>query len=1158
MLFNMRQAVCVMLLSANTRSALLRKTVKSAVGLTLLFSAVLWHNDGFCQGTPEASTLTNLAEVRRNIAPDESPSFSARLEGVVLWVSPSRDRLILQDESAAILIRAGLSDTPSLAEGQRVHIEATCRLVHGELVFEPLIDNDGLHTVLEKSGSVYLSSGLHPISIQWFNGAGDFGLGMDCAGPELPRQSVPPSLLVRHESQAFDGASHILPGLDYRCYEGSSWDRLPDFSLLQSVKSGIVSNIDLSPRSRDTNVALVFSGYLRAPQSGIYTFWLKSDDGSRLFLNNAPFPLQILGPADWPNAQAISAGHVMADEHEYCWSEMEGVVTRINEVDDCAVMELTAATGRGYVKVKNSDRDYIQLLYHSRVKAHGSCRNISTVDGRIVAELFVPNWRNITVEELNPKSWTDFPVLSIASILKSDSAAVTGSLIHVSGTVSSSAAGSTDTVLLDDGTEQIPLHMRDAVTPAPGSRVEVLGWSSSEGRKISLRGCLFRELPKVVLIKNDTNTLPLLARAIQVKSLSRAEALRPYPVKIQGVVTARVGQDLIIQDPSWSVYCYCYNAPLSRNARIGDYWEFEGNSCIDFAPSVEVHRARYLRPGMLPEPLRPTWDELINGSLDTQYIEVQGVANLVASDRLTLLTPGGLILILSDDLQKMQRETLEGALIRIHGVVAPTRDTNHMVLATLRLFNASVEVDESAPQNPFETPLKRASDLLLFDPRANVLRRVKIGGVLLHARQGEFFVMDGTSGFRFLPKIPTKLDIGDRIEVVGFPDVSGPSPLLREAVARTIAKGGLPEPRKLSEDALLNGKLDSIRVRVDGRLVRMSIQQAEQVLELQAGTRSYLARLAVNSGTIPDIQPGSLLETRGVYSGLGSDRASGRDVDSFELLLNSPADIRVLARPSWWTIRHTLGVIAVMAMSILAGLIWIVALRRQVEQRTAELASEIKNRGVVERERALEEERSRIAQDLHDDLGATLTEIRFLSAVESRDSSVPAGTRSQLAEVSEKSREMVSALDEIVWAVNPANDSLPNLASYLRHVAEEFFGATGVHYRLDVDPSLPSVSLTSEMRHNIYLFVREAMNNIAKHSGATEAWLRIYWRDGVLRVLVEDNGRGFVKGDGFFRGNGLCNMRRRLEKIGASFSCNTQPGSGTVCRLELSLVEPKS
>ena len=300
--------------------------------------------------------------------------------------------------------------------------------------------------------------------------------------------------------------------------------------------------------------------------------------------------------------------------------------------------------------------------------------------------------------------------------------------------------------------------------------------------------------------------------------------------------------------------------------------------------------------------------------------------------------------------------------------------------------------------------------------------------------------------------------------------------------------------------------------------------------------------------------PGSLLELIGIYLARGGDRAA---VDSFELLLDSPSDIRVLARPSWWNFRHTFAVIGALTIAILAALTWITLLRRQVDERTLQLTAEIKSRQQVEHQHALEAERSRIAQDLHDDLGATLTEIRFLSAVKGRDILVPEATRSQLREVSEKSRQMVSSLDEIVWAVNPANDSLPSLASYLCHLTEEFFRSTDTRCRLDVDDLLPPVALTSEVRHNLYLVVREALNNIAKHSQATEAWLRIRWKDQILHVVVEDNGCGFVGPDSIASvngGNGLSNMRRRLEKIGGRFECDTRPGSGTVCRIDLPLI----
>ena len=104
--------------------------------------------------------------------------------------------------------------------------------------------------------------------------------------------------------------------------------------------------------------------------------------------------------------------------------------------------------------------------------------------------------------------------------------------------------------------------------------------------------------------------------------------------------------------------------------------------------------------------------------------------------------------------------------------------------------------------------------------------------------------------------------------------------------------------------------------------------------------------------------------------------------------------------------------------------------------------------------------------------------------------------------------------------------------------------------RLDVDEVLPPLALTSEVRHSLYLVVREGLNNIARHSGATGAWLRIHYRERALRIVIEDNGRGFADAQA---GNGLSNMRSRIKKIGGTFECDSRPGRGTVCRIHLPL-----
>ncbi len=686
------------------------------------------------------------------------------------------------------------------------------------------------------------------------------------------------------------------------------------------------------------------------------------------------------------------------------------------------------------------------------------------------------------------------------------------------------------------------------VAPQTGSLVEMLGQREIGGNEMILQNAFFREISQAA--DGDSGKLPLLTKAAQIKSLDRAEAQRGYPVRIQGMITADFAGYYVIQDSTGPIFIQWNTTAVEVSPEIGDYWDIEGQSYMDFAPNIKVNHAAYLRPGILPEPLRPTKNELISGSLDTQYIELRGVVASAEANNLTLLTREGKITLLLHCSAPFALKDLEGAVVRIRGVNSPSIDTALRMSAPLILYNVSINVDEPKLSNPFEIPLKHASDFLFFDAHADALRRVKMSGQVLHERNGEYFLMDGTNGVRFEPKAPLKLHVGDMVEVVGFPDINGPSPVLQEALVHLTGKMGLPEPQQIPEDSVLSGKADATRVCIKSRLIGLSTDDVDQTLELQSGSINYLARLSKKHGLLSGILPGSRLELTGVYAGHGGDRASGRDIDSFELLLNSPADIRVLAQPSWWTFRHTMTIIGGMMLVIFVASVWIVLLHRQVEERSVQLTSEIKSREQAEHLRTLEGERTRIASDLHDELGATLTEIRLLGAMESRDLSLPSATRSKLLKVSEKSHQMISSLDEIVWAISPANDFLPDLADYLCHVTNEFFRATKICCRLDMDESLPQVALIPEVRHNIYLVVREALNNIVKHSKATQACLRFHWKDQTLNIVIEDNGCGF-NGAEVASGNGLLNMRRRLEKIGARFEIDSQPNAGTVCRIWL-------
>jgi signal transduction histidine kinase/ligand-binding sensor domain-containing protein len=211
----------------------------------------------------------------------------------------------------------------------------------------------------------------------------------------------------------------------------------------------------------------------------------------------------------------------------------------------------------------------------------------------------------------------------------------------------------------------------------------------------------------------------------------------------------------------------------------------------------------------------------------------------------------------------------------------------------------------------------------------------------------------------------------------------------------------------------------------------------------------------------------------------------------------------------------------------------------------------------LELQQTLERERRRIARDLHDDLGAGLTEIMLLGEVAQRESASTGEAHGQIATITDKARHLAAAMDEVVWTVNPKNDLLPNLASYVCDYAREFFSAASARCRVDMAEALPPAPLTAQTRHNLFLAVKEALNNAAKHSGATEVWLRLRAEADELLVVVEDNGRGFDPAATNTPGNGLDNMRARLQAAGGRTEIASELGHGTTVRFRLPLAPPE-
>jgi signal transduction histidine kinase len=300
---------------------------------------------------------------------------------------------------------------------------------------------------------------------------------------------------------------------------------------------------------------------------------------------------------------------------------------------------------------------------------------------------------------------------------------------------------------------------------------------------------------------------------------------------------------------------------------------------------------------------------------------------------------------------------------------------------------------------------------------------------------------------------------------------------------------------------------------------------------------------------------GSQLELIGVYAGRGGNRTTGTEVANFELLLNTPADIRVLMRPPFWTLQRLVIVVSALVGVLGLALVWIRLLRHQVQQRTAQLRQEVHDREKAEHQRALAQERARIARDLHDDLGSSLTEISML-ATASPGLKLPADEATERMEsIAGKSRTLVYALDEIVWAVDPERDTLASVARYLASYAEEYLAGLKVACRVQIPNSFPEQVVSGEVRHHLFLAVKEALNNAVRHGGASEIGFRVRVLDDRLWIAITDNGNGF---DTLERsnGHGLSNLRIRLEKLHGHCELESSPGAGTTVSLQLPLPVP--
>ena len=973
------------------------------------------------------------------------------LEAVVCSASdPSIGVLVLKDATDVELVELGAGQ-PNIVPGDKIRIEQKkCLLRRRDLGVQisaaPVVDNNMVHVSISAFGGLSLTAGRHPLTVEWFNQYHDPYLEVNRWPPRSPIVAIPDSNLSYSISND-DGSTtgQFKPGLRVEYFEGN-WERVPDFDLLNPIKSGVTTNFDLDFRSQDEMVGLRFRGFVDVPTNGYYSFSTVSTDGSELYIGDPIVKAILMGPGPVPPPAEAIIGEAVKNDGNRRWVSVAGHVASVVSAGKGLELELRAERNSLLVRIADARGADPATLLNSDVQVNGVGSGVFNLGGGLA-----------------------LGQLSVASI-----------------------------------------NDLEFIKKAPAS----------------------------------PSSPATLSKAKQVQSLPIKDAKLGLPVHIRGVVTSKgrtYDNYLTIQDNTRGIFVYLRN--VSNCIPIcGNYYDIVGHSGAgDFAPVVWADKIVRLGTGELPEPARPNWNALVNGSMDVQWVEFQGLVTDVQSNNLSMLMPGGQVVVQITVPVISNLGPFKKSVVTIRGVLfAQWNASREVRVGFINVHNASITTDIPAPANPFDAVLKTPHELLLFDAQASAFRRVKVRGQIVYADANQLFLMADGAGLQIFPADRTDISPGDLVEVVGYPYIGGTAPLLREALLRKTGTAGLPPPKKLTESQLTQDGLDSTRVRVEGRLLGWHIEQNLPVLEMQSGAHLYFARLASASTGDTAWRTGSWLALSGVYTAQGK---------SFELLLNSPDDVVVVSQPSWWTLQRLLIVVGLLVIVLILASVWITQLRRLVELRTAQLAGEI-------RERELEAERSRIARDLHDDLGSSLTEISVLASTGQREQmNEPAASGTLFQTIASKARHLVTALDVIVWAVDPEDNSLQSLADYLCAYADEYLASTNIACRFKVPVSFPAITLDGRVRHELLMTVKETLNNIVRHAGATEVEFRMAVVASQLDITMADNGRG-IPDLGEHEGHGLKNLTARMKHLGGEYLVKSNVDGGTAVTVSMPLPGP--
>ena len=630
------------------------------------------------------------------------------------------------------------------------------------------------------------------------------------------------------------------------------------------------------------------------------------------------------------------------------------------------------------------------------------------------------------------------------------------------------------------------------------------------------------------------------------------------PVSIKGVIlySDKKTGDMVIHDGADSCYFFIQHAPPFPD--VGDLVQADG---VTVTFGLFAHFNSYsttkLGKGDLPPPRRLDADDIYEPRLDSAWIEVPAMVTGVQS--------GGLAYTLVVDVfgqpfkadvplvpdAAARAATLMQRPVMMRAILGTVHNDRRQMVGRHFFVPSFDDLIPTAPAaDSSGAPLIAVTGLLKGNSGPKSLVRVE--GVVIQDDRKGFYLRDKSASIYVQTAMTEPLPPGTRVTVEGFGAISPFMPLLRATrVVRTTA-GPPPEPVPLKFQTDNASRWHMEFVTLDADCLGQRDVQDETIIQFRSAGQVFDAILPHEDGLNRKFIAGDRVRLTGICE-LTTTHPLPRPywVDGFHIRLANSGQMILLRRGPWWTTERLLSALGVMTTLAVLGVFGTLFFRRIVRKQALSISEKLSDA-------AVSRDRYRIARDIHDDLGANLNQIALLSELAQEDLGKPTAASEHLNKIFNTSKGLARKLDETVWAINPAHDSLDAIVAFLGNFAQEHFRLAGIRCRFDVPEILPELTLNSAVRHNFFLAAKEALQNVVKHSAASEAWLRVHREEGDLVLSIEDNGKGTADDSAASanptanKGNGLENMRLRMEGIGGRFEFESKPGKGTTVRLVLS------